>query len=596
MTSENHKSDKPASAQSDGEHAKPAIAGERIAKRLARAGVASRRDAEIMIAEGRITLNGKTLNTPAMNVTESDKILIDGKPIPAIERTRLWLFHKPAGMLTTNKDPEGRATVFDSLPAELPRVVSIGRLDYNTEGLLLLTNDGGLARMLELPSTGWLRRYRVRVHGTVDEGKLAGLQEGIAVDGVLYGAIEAAIDRVQGSNTWLTVGIREGKNREVRNVMGALGLEVNRLIRVSYGPFQLGELAEGAVLEVRGRTLRDQLGDRLAEEAGCNFDAPIIKSFSNKPVEASAEASHADKPERPLRRLDKQELRDAALSRLDTGKPSGKGRPKGKGGDRREEQAVTETRASALRNRASHVWMAPGARTGRPAEPGDEAGADKPAKTGRYAGKGPRPVGRADERKPAARPARADGRPGQSRDDTRSSDKRPGSGFAKPASRGEERPRGKWNRPDGAGERSERKPFNRNDDRAQSPRPPRDDTRPQREDRRPPRDDNRPPRGDAPPRRDRDERSGASAGARPPRRDGKPSGNFGGGKPGGKPFGKPAGGKPAGGKPAGGKSFAKPGAKPGSKSFAKPGGKPTTRDSGDKPRGGAGTRNADRRR
>ncbi|RWQ12728.1 pseudouridine synthase [Mesorhizobium sp.] len=272
-------------------------AGERIAKRLARAGLASRRDAEELIAAGRVKVNGRVLSSPAFNVMPGDIIHLDGMEIPPIERTRLFLFHKPAGVVTTNRDPEGRKTVFDVLPADLPRLMTIGRLDINTEGLLLLTNDGGLARVLELPATGWLRRYRVRVHGKVEESALAGLREGIAVDGVFYGAIEATLDREQGTNAWLTLGLREGKNREVRNILGSLGLDVTRLIRISFGPFQLDDLPEGHVLEIKGRVLRDQLGERLVEESGANFDADITKPFSNKPVRR--EAVREEEPERP---------------------------------------------------------------------------------------------------------------------------------------------------------------------------------------------------------------------------------------------------------------------------------------------------------
>ncbi|ESW78335.1 tRNA synthetase RNA-binding protein [Mesorhizobium sp. LSJC285A00] len=270
-------------------------AGERIAKRLARAGLASRRDAEDLIAAGRVKVNNRALTSPAFNVMPGDIIHLDGMEIPPIERTRLFLFHKPAGVVTTNRDPEGRKTVFDVLPAELPRLMTIGRLDINTEGLLLLTNDGGLSRVLELPATGWLRRYRVRVHGKVEESMLAGLREGIAVDGVFYGAIEATLDREQGTNAWLTIGLREGKNREVKNILGSLGLDVTRLIRISYGPFQLDDLAEGHVLEIKGRVLRDQLGERLVEESGANFDAEIIKPFSNQPVRRERDVE----PERP---------------------------------------------------------------------------------------------------------------------------------------------------------------------------------------------------------------------------------------------------------------------------------------------------------
>ncbi|HEX2020906.1 MAG TPA: pseudouridine synthase [Aurantimonas sp.] len=305
----------------------------RIARRLARAGIASRRDAEGMIADGRVKVNGKVLESPALDVTGQDVIQVDGTPLPAIERTRLWLFHKPAGTVTTNRDPEGRATVFDRLPGDMPRVLSIGRLDINTEGLLLLTNDGGLARVLELPSTGWLRRYRVRAHGAIDQAKLDELRQGIAIDGVFYGAIEATLDREQGANVWLTLGLREGKNREVKRVLGHLGLDVNRLIRLSFGPFQLGDLKEGAVQEIKGRMLREQLGERLIEEAGADFDAPVTNVFSNKPVQAE-EPGPDLRPKRrgdwvsasetaPNKKKVREARRDDALGRLDTRSPRG---------------------------------------------------------------------------------------------------------------------------------------------------------------------------------------------------------------------------------------------------------------------------------
>jgi 23S rRNA pseudouridine2605 synthase len=251
------------------------IRRERIAKVLARAGVCSRRDAERWIEAGRVAVNGRVLSTPAIVVNPQDRITVDGAPLAERERTRLWLYHKPKGLVTSARDPEGRPTVFDRLPAELPRVVAVGRLDINTEGLLLLTNDGGLARVLELPATGWLRRYRVRAHGTVDPAALASLREGIAIDGVFYGAIDAVVDRVQGSNVWLVVSLREGKNREVKRVLESLGLKTNRLIRISYGPFQLADLREGEVREIRSRVLRDQLGAALADKAGADFEAPI---------------------------------------------------------------------------------------------------------------------------------------------------------------------------------------------------------------------------------------------------------------------------------------------------------------------------------
>jgi 23S rRNA pseudouridine2605 synthase len=251
--------------------------GERIAKVMARAGLASRRQAEAWIAAGRVAVNGAVICSPALNVTPSDRIAVDGQPLRARERTRLFRYHKPRGLVTTHADPEGRPTIFNALPKDLPRLISVGRLDINTEGLLLLTNDGGLARVLELPATAWLRRYRVRALGRVLQPALDKLRGGLTVGGVRYGPIEATLDREQGANVWLTLGIREGKNREVRNVLEMLGLKVNRLIRVAFGPFELGGLKDSAVEETKTEELREQLGPEIAALAEADFEAPLIE-------------------------------------------------------------------------------------------------------------------------------------------------------------------------------------------------------------------------------------------------------------------------------------------------------------------------------
>ncbi|CZT34341.1 pseudouridine synthase [Rhizobium sp. 9140] len=373
-------------------------APQRISKILARAGIASRRDIERMIMEGRVSVNGTKLETPVVNVTLSDKIEVDGQPIRGIERTRLWLYHKPTGLVTTNNDPEGRPTVFDRLPEDLPRVLSIGRLDINTEGLLLLTNDGGLARVLELPATGWLRRYRVRAHGKIEQADLDKLKDGIAVDGVLYGAIDATLDKVQGANVWITMGLREGKNREIKNVLGALGLDVNRLIRISYGPFQLGELPEGAAQEIRGRTLRDQLGPRLIEDAKANFDAPLFNNSDADDegplvsTERSAERGNDRSGDRGQGAYEKPAFREKTADRnerlrgrLDTRPADNKrgGRdsaPAARGdGPKRDQQLG--------RPRKANVWMAPGARPLAEKKTGSEAAAaEKPVRRERPEG------------------------------------------------------------------------------------------------------------------------------------------------------------------------------------------------------------------
>jgi 23S rRNA pseudouridine2605 synthase len=567
---------------------------ERISKLLARAGVASRRDIERMIMEGRVAVNGKVLETPVLNATLADTIEVDGQPIRGIERTRLWLYHKPAGLVTTNSDPEGRPTVFENLPEDLPRVMSIGRLDINTEGLLLLTNDGGLARVLELPTTGWLRRYRVRAYGDVDQPALDALKEGIAVDGVLYGAIDATLDRKQGHNVWITMGLREGKNREIKNVLGALGLEVNRLIRVSYGPFQLGDLPEGQVQEVRGRMLRDQLGPRLIEEAKANFDAPVY-SHGGVEVEEDEDAT-PKKPARPAKadwgreerpagkrpdKLDKNDRRDRALERLDTSRSdSGKKFGDKKFGDKKfGDKKFADNKfddkpkraPAATKNRTTNVWMAPGARP-----LGEKAAAA------------------AARRKPDNRPERPVDR----------FDDREGPRVIVSRAHDDE---GEWIRADGPDKKSGFRDGGRDEKRgggagfgARAPRRDGDDRAPRREggDRGPRRDaGDRPDRGPRPegaargPRRD--------FGDRPPRREGEDRGprrDFGdrtartertgeerprGERPfGDKPRGaKPFGAKPYGDKPRGPKAF---GDKPAGRAY---GDKPAAKSYGDKPAG-----------
>ena len=267
------------------EQAAPAEKGERIAKMLARAGIASRRDAEKLIADGVVKLNGKLVETPATFIKLGDQVTVDGKLVAEPQRTRLFRYHKPAGLVTTHKDEKGRPTVFQKLPEELGRLISVGRLDLNSEGLLLLTNDGELARKLELPANGWIRRYRVRVHGSPTDRDLAALAAGVTVDGMRYGSIEAGLDSRQGANSWLTVALQEGKNREIRRVMDHLGLDVSRLLRTGYGPFQLGSLPRGAIEEVHPKVLREQLGVK-SEAAEARVAERQARKKPVAPVEA----------------------------------------------------------------------------------------------------------------------------------------------------------------------------------------------------------------------------------------------------------------------------------------------------------------------
>lgn len=590
---------------------------QRISKILARAGVASRRDVERMIMEGRISLNGVVLDTPVVNATLADAIEVDGQPIRGIERTRLWLYHKPAGLVTTNADPEGRPTVFENLPDELPRVLSIGRLDINTEGLLLLTNDGGLARVLELPSTGWLRRYRVRAHGEIEQADLDRLKDGIAVDGVLYGAIEATLDRVQGSNVWITMGLREGKNREIKNVLGALGLDVNRLIRISYGPFQLGELPEGHVQEIRGRTLRDQLGPRLIEDAKANFDAPLYNDqAATVSGEPDNDAADMRKPERANRWEKPEDKRERALSRLDTrrddrreGGRGGKDGARGKGGPREDRGdgkfEDRPKRAPAQRARTANVWMAPGARplaekksksvdgdtAAAPSRRERPEGAPKSKRYGRTKdGFATKSSGKFDPDRKGGRDFDRADRPASAAPVKRRDEEGEWISASEPARRGKDEGRdgGFGRRKSGdAGDRRSRDHGDRPPRREGGDRPARSEGGPRNFSDKPrfPRAEGDRPRGDRPARAEGGPRSYSDTpraprteGDRPPRREGgdRPFGD--------KPRGKPFGGKPSGGKSFGERSGGPRGGKPGG---GKPGGRPAGgKPGGDRPAGG----------
>ncbi|HLM38650.1 MAG TPA: pseudouridine synthase, partial [Microvirga sp.] len=347
---------------------------DRIAKVIARAGVASRRDAEVLIAEGRVTLNGKALDSPAVNVTAADRITVDGEPLPAKERTRLWMFHKPRGLVTTAKDPEGRPTVFDNLPEDLPRVVAVGRLDINTEGLLLLTNDGGLARVIAHPDTGWLRRYKVRAHGEVNQADLDRLRDGISIDGIDYGPIEARLDRVQGDNAWITMGLREGKNREIKRILEHMGLQVNRLIRMSFGPFQLGDLEPGLVEEVRTRVLKDQLGAALAAEAGVDFESPV-----REPIAPFGSPKKQEREERGGRDAREERSERPARSARDDERPRRRDDDKlfrARDGERRgRDEEEPRRRPSRLEPKTS-VWRAGEADEDAPRRKAPRRGAD----------------------------------------------------------------------------------------------------------------------------------------------------------------------------------------------------------------------------
>ena len=590
---------------------------ERIAKVVARAGLGSRREIEEWIEAGRVAVNGEVLTTPAVTVTAEDAITVDGAPLPERERTRLFIYHKPRGVVTTNRDPEGRTTLFEILPQGLPRLVSVGRLDLNSEGLLLLTNDGGLARVLELPETGWLRRYRVRANGEVNQAQLDSLLKGITVDGVEYGPIEAELDRVQGANAWITVSLREGKNREIRNVFGALGLQVNRLIRVSYGPFQLGDVPEGGIEEVRTRVLRDQIGNDLAAAAGADFTGLLVeRELEEAPPRVAlrpagkrqAAAEKGGTLKAPARRSRQDEDFDAPVE--DVIRPAG---PRTR--RRMSDENAVESRGSVADRKGRTVKVervvapkadAPtrGARTG--ARPGarksdrDEAGA-RPFRRGPAEGKE-----RFSERGPARAGFRDDARgPRRERDDREDFRRRP-------TREGEDRPR----RPrpetaDGAPRRGrdERPQQGERPFRTRSERP----DRTSEQEGRPARGGSRPygdkPAGRARPTGDRpagagraygekSEGSGRAYGDKPARNrptGDRPSGGAGrsygerSSEGAGRAYGdKPARGRPSGDRPTGGagRSYNERSSEGAGRAY---GDKPArSRPSGDRPTGGAG--------
>ncbi|MBD8065558.1 pseudouridine synthase [Devosia sp. PTR5] len=518
---------------------------DRLAKVIARAGLCSRRDAEGWISDGRVSVNGKKVLTPAFNVTSRDKIEVDGLPLAARQGTRVWLYHKPAGLVVTEKDPEGRPTIFEALEQKgLPRVLTVGRLDINTEGLLLLTNDGGLKRVLELPATGWLRRYRVRAHGTVSQAQLDRLKEGIEVEGVKYGPIQATLEREQGSNVWLLLGLREGKNREVKNVLGALGLEVNRLIRISYGPFQLGDLPEGGVEMVKSRLLRDQLGKKLSEQAGADFESEMPDT----------------PPPRDGRPVRSPRDRDTGFARRPAPVEGRGDRPGPRGGDRFDQRDARPDRGSRNREdglpvrarrvhfdedgRAPEVFTEKPQGRGRGAEPARGA-PPRGARTDHQESRGS--FGDRPPRRDGGKPARGGfgDRPERSFGDKPARGARPERGFA-------DRPKRSFGDKPARGARPER---------SFEDRPKRDFG-------------DRPKRGfgDAAARGPRPDRGADER----PKRGGKPADTR-------KPFARRDGDAPRGARPEGGKSFGKP--------FAKPGGpRPQgARPTGARPTGGRPT-------
>ena len=371
---------------------------ERIAKRIARSGVCSRRDAERMIAEGLVKLNGKVLDSPAVTVTDEDEIYVNGKPLPEKEKPRLWRLFKKRGLVTSHRDEQGRDTVFEHLPSYVPRVISVGRLDLNSEGLLLLTNDGELARYLELPATGWARRYRVRVHGQIDEAKLKQLEDGVTVDGINYGSIHAEVDVQKGTNAWMTVTLREGKNREIRRVMEHLGWPVTRLMRVSYGPFQLGNLAPGDCEEITGKVMKEQLAAFFkGDYSKVSEKKSVARGGTARPKAPRTVFGQPAQRKRPQGGPDANAQTDDAPEQRETRERSGTarkgprigaapragGRGRAAAGTGRQERDIREERGSSRPTNKGRGRYSPDGKTGSGRDGGRAAGRDNTRDGGR---------------------------------------------------------------------------------------------------------------------------------------------------------------------------------------------------------------------
>lgn len=542
-----------------GAPAKPTGRGERIAKALARAGVASRRDVEKLISLGKVVLNGRVIDTPATFVHKEDVLVVDGKTVGSAEATRVWRYNKPVGLVTSHRDPEGRPTVFDALPKGLPRVISVGRLDLNSEGLLLLTNDGGLSRGLELPTSGWKRTYRVRAHGRVEQKDLDRLADGIEVDGVRYGSIEAKLDKAKavegGSNAWITVTLSEGKNREIRKVFEAIGLRVNRLMRMAYGPFQLGSLGLGEIEEIGPRVIREQLagliepenlptGDKVLHTPPAPSRRPIPKSGLANPkakpsqVKANMAIREEAEAEKSARGGPRVFHGDRPAPRFDRGGGSRTGDPKRSYGKPREDGPREDRGDRPYRPREGAADDRP--RTFKPRPDGDrpyrprEGGDDRPRPPFKPRGDAPeRPRGPRPDR-PFNRDGEAPKRPYAPRDgdgEKRAYKPRDGDG-----------PKGAYKPRDNAGP-GEKRPYKPREESADGGKPsfrPREGARP---------DDNRPfkPRDGEAPKRPYAGKPGGGAGGKP-----------GGFKRGPASRGPGSSGPPRGGKPSGPRGPRKP--------------------------------------